>query len=97
MIFYSKLINKGYFSRFKTTLGYYLEVNGEYIKLGDYPDGFSSSGGNLWIKKPVDDRGLRMVHDIAGDIHLIGYIREDDNGIVYTTPDDEEYTIDFEE
>ena len=80
-----------------STLGYYLEVNGEYIKLGDYPDGFSSSGGNLWIKKPVDDRGLRMVHDIAGDIHLIGYIREDDNGIVYTTPDDEENTIDFEE
>ncbi len=75
--------------------GYYLEVSGEYIKLGDYPDGFSSAGGNLWIKKPIDARGQRMVHDIGDNMYLIGYIREDNDIIVFTNPDNEEYTIDF--
>ena len=75
--------------------GYYLEVNNEYIKMGDYPEGFNSDEGNVWIKKPIDDRGYRMVHDNQTDSHLIGYIREDDSIIVFTDPDGEEYTISF--
>ena len=76
-------------------LGYYLEVNDEYIKLGDYIEGFQYDDGNVWIKKPVDDRGYRMVHDNQVNIHLIGYIREEDNMIVFTDPENEEYTINF--
>lgn len=76
-------------------LGYYLEVNDEYIKLGDYIEGFKYDDGNVWIKKPVDDRGYRMVHDNQVNIHLIGYIREEDNMIVFTDPENEEYTINF--
>lgn len=77
--------------------GYYLEVSDEYIKLGDYPDGFNSSGGNLWIKKPIDERGFRMVHDTEEDMFLIGYIREDEDQIIFTNPNNEEYTITFNE
>lgn len=78
-------------------LGYYLEVNDEYIKLGDYPKGFNHNEGNAWIKKPINDKGYRMVHENKTDIHLIGYIREDEDMIVYTNPNDEEYTIPFNE
>lgn len=76
-------------------LGYYLEVNGGYIKLGDYPKDFSHDDGNIWIKKPIIGKGYRMVHDNQVNSHLIGYIREETNKIVYTNPDDEEYTINF--
>ena len=74
-------------------LGYYLEVGEEYIKLGDYPDGFRYDKGNVWIKKPIDEKGYRMVHEDIIGTHLIGYIREDESMIVFTNPDDEEYTI----
>ena len=76
-------------------LGYYLEINDGYIKLGDYPKGFSHDDGNIWIKKPIIDKGYRMVHDIQVNSHLIGYIREETNKIVYTNPENEEYTINF--
>lgn len=39
-----------------STLGYYLEVTGEYIKLGDYPKWFSPDKGNIWIKKAKDGK-----------------------------------------
>lgn len=77
--------------------GYYLEVIGDYIKLGDYPDGFSSDEGNVWIKKAVDERGLRMVHNIDEEMYLIGYIREEGSKIVYTNSDDRVFTIAFNE
>lgn len=80
-----------------SNLGYYLEVSDEYIKLGNFPEGFDSSEGNIWIKKPVDERGYRIVHDTEEDMYLIGYIKEDDNIVVFTNPDGEEYTITFEE
>ena len=76
-------------------LGYYLEVNDEYIKLGDYPDGFSYTEGNIWIKKPIDDKGYRMVHEDETGSHLIGYIREEKNMIVFTNQNGEVYTITF--
>ena len=38
-----------------------------------------------------------MVHDIDGDMYLIGYIREDEGMIVFTNPEGEEYTITFKE
>ncbi|MBR5038770.1 MAG: AAA family ATPase [Prevotella sp.] len=78
-----------------STLGYYLEVNDEYIKLGDYPNGYSYDKGSIWIKKALDDKGRRMVHDTEDGMYLIGYIREDDSEIVYTNPDGEEFTITF--
>ena len=78
-----------------SSLGYYLEVNGEYIKLGDYPNGYSYDEGNIWIKKAIDNKGRRMVHNTEDGTYLIGFIREDDNIIVYTNPDGEEFTITF--
>ena len=76
-------------------LGYYLELNNEYIKLGDYSEGFGFDNGNVWIKKPIDERGYRMVHENETGNHLIGYIRENESKIVFTNPDDEEYTITY--
>jgi hypothetical protein len=78
-------------------LGYYLEVTGDYIKLGDYPAGFSSERGNIWIKKAQNTKGLRMVHEYMGSNHLIGYIREMDDVITYTNPEGKIFTITFNE
>lgn len=78
-------------------VGYYLEVTGDYIKLGDYPPDLDESEGSLWIKKPKDDRGYRLVHETDDDLHLIGYVREYEDMIVFTAPDGKEYTITFEE
>lgn len=76
-------------------LGYYLEVTGDYIKLGDYPSGYSCDKGNLWIKKAQNSKGMRMVHEYQGNNHLVGYIREKENVIIFTTPENEEFTITF--
>ena len=77
--------------------GYYLEVSGDFIKLGNYPDGFDMKSGNLWIKKPINGmRDFRMVHETECRSHLIGYIREEENLIVYTTPIKQVYKIIFE-
>ena len=76
-------------------LGYYLEVDDEYIRLGDYQDGFSSDQGNVWVKKPKDKRGYQMIHEVQNRTYLIGYIREEEDIITYTNPDGEEYTITF--
>ena len=76
-------------------LGYYLEVTGDYIKLGDYPEGFSYQNPDIWIKKPKDERGYRMVHNNNGDSNLIGYLREETDLIVFTTPYGKEFKITF--
>ena len=76
-------------------LGYYLEVTGDYIKLGDYPEGFSYQNPDIWIKKPKDERGYRMVHNNNGDTNLIGYLREETDLIVFTNPLGKEFTITF--
>lgn len=80
-----------------SSLGYYLEVTGDYIKLGDYPNGYSSKKGNIWIKKPVNRLGFRVVHDNESNAHFIGYVREEENLIVFTNPDNEVFTITFNE
>ena len=77
--------------------GYYLEVTGDYIKLGNYPKGYSYNKGNIWIKKPTNNTGFQIVHVNDKKQHLIGYIREEDNLIIFTNPDNEEYTITFNE
>ena len=76
-------------------LGYYLEVTGDYIKLGDYPEGYTCDNPDIWIKKPKDERGYRMVHHTDGDTNLIGYLREEKDLIVFTTTNGEEYKITF--
>lgn len=76
--------------------GYYLEVTGDFIKLGDYPRGFSHFNGNLWVKKPVDDKGFCLVHDIEYNKHILGYLKEIGNKIVFTKPDGKKYSITFE-
>ena len=80
-----------------STMGYYLEVNEEYIKLGDYKSGFSSDEGSIWIKKSFDNRGNQVVHNIDGNSYLIGYIKEGEDKIVFTDPDGGTYIINFEE
>ena len=62
-----------------------------------YRKGFSFDEGNIWIKKAVDERGVRMVHDTEEGMHLIGYIREEESKIIFTNPDDDEFTITFDE
>ena len=76
--------------------GYYLEVLDEYIKLSEYPQGYAPDLGNIWIKKSVDKRGLRMVHEINGNSFLIGYIKEKDDLITYTNPEGKVFTITME-
>ncbi len=78
-------------------LGYYLEVTDEYIKLGDYPDGFSCDQGNVWIKKPQNKVDRRIVHEREDDYHLIGTIREEENLIVFTNPEGNVFKITFED
>ncbi|MCQ2220457.1 MAG: hypothetical protein MJZ12_03635, partial [Prevotella sp.] len=71
-----------------STKGYYLEVGDEYIKLGNYPNGYGMSSGNVWIKKPLSGtKDIRMVHEVDGKSHLIGYIRELEKKIIFTDPD----------
>lgn len=79
-----------------STSGYYLEVSGDFIKLGSYPQGYVSNKGSVWIKKAVNTKGLQIVHDILGRQHLVGYIKEGNDIITFTNPDDEVYTITFD-
>ena len=37
-------------------------------------------------KKPKNEHGFRIYHDIEEDIHLVGYIREEKDTVVFTTP-----------
>lgn len=76
--------------------GYYLEVSDDYIKLGNYPQGFVSNKGSVWIKKAVNTKGLQIVHDILGRQHLVGYIKEGNEIITFTNPNDEVFTITFD-
>lgn len=67
--------------------GYFLELNGGFVKLGDVTTGFRYDEGNIFIKKPKNELGFRIYHDIEEDIHLIGYIREEEGTIVFTGTD----------
>jgi len=79
-----------------SSLGYYLEVSDEYIKLGDYPAGFDDDNGSVWIKRPrIGMEGYRMVHECRGETYMIGFLREEKNKIIYTNPQGEVYTITF--
>ena len=68
--------------------GYFLELNGGFIKLDEVATGFRYDEGDIFIKKPKNELGFRIYHDIEEDIHLVGYIREEKYTIVFTTPDD---------
>lgn len=70
-------------------LGYFLELNGEFIKLGDIAKGFSNEDGDIFIKKPKNELGYRIFHETDDDIHLIGYILEKENTIVFTSPNND--------
>ena len=67
--------------------GYFLECNKAYTKLCDTSDGYGTDDGRIFIKKPKDKQGYRIYHDTDDDIHLIGYIREEKNNIIFTSPD----------
>lgn len=75
--------------------GYYLEVSGKYIKLGDYPKPYFTNDGNIWIKKQKNELGLRMVHECMKNHHFIGYIREEGDLIIFTKPDGEVHSIEL--
>lgn len=67
--------------------GYFLELNRGFVKLDDVATGFRYDEGNIFIKKPKNELGFRIYHDIEEDIHLVGYIREEKDTVVFTTPD----------
>lgn len=67
--------------------GYFLELHGGFIRLDGVAPGFRYDEGNLFIKKPKNELGFRIYHDIEEDIHLVGYIREEKDTIVFTAPD----------
>ena len=73
--------------------GYFLELKGKFIKLSDITTGFRYDEGNIFIKKPKNELGSRIYHDIDDDIHLIGYIREDKDTLVFTASDNKVMTI----
>ena len=74
-------------------LGYFLECDGRFTKLSDTADGFGLNEGSIYVKKPKDELGYRVYHDTDDDIHLIGYVREEKNNIVFTTPDSKTIVI----
>ena len=76
--------------------GYYLIVNQRFIKLGDYPDGYECNVGNIWIKKPIDNKGYRMVHENGKGSHLIGYAIEKGKKVVFTNLDNDVFSITFD-
>ena len=49
--------------------------------------GFRHDEGDIFIKKPKNELGFRIYHDIEEDIHLVGYIREEKDTVVFTAPD----------
>lgn len=67
--------------------GYFLERNGGFIKLANVAQGFGHDEGNIIVKKPNNEYGNRIFHDTEEDIHLIGYIREEKDSIIFTSPD----------
>ena len=67
--------------------GYFLERNGGFIKLANVAQGFGHDEGNIIVKKPNNEYGYRIFHDTEEDIHLIGYIREEKDSIIFTSPD----------
>ena len=73
--------------------GYYMIVNHRFIKLGDYPDGYECNVGNIWIKRPIDDRGYRMVHENDKGGHLIGYAIDKGKKVVFTDPTNSVYSV----
>lgn len=75
--------------------GYYLELYGHYIKLGDYHDGVNFNQGNIWIKGPSKEMVYNIVHNIDGESHVIGKIKEENNEIIYTNTKGEKYIITF--
>ena len=76
--------------------GYYLIINHRFIKLGDYPYGYKNNVGNIWIKRPIDDRGYRMIHENEEGGHLIGYAIEKDEKLVFTSPANDVYSVTFD-
>ena len=76
--------------------GYYLIVNHRYIKLGDYPNGYECNVGNIWIKRPIDDNGFRMVHENGRNSYLIGYAKEKGRNVVFTNPANDVYSVSFD-
>lgn len=75
--------------------GYYLWVIDEFIKLGDYPS--KSYAKNGWISfRFVDRKTLSIAHICKGRKHIIGSITEEENKLVFVTPESAEYVINFE-
>ena len=66
-----------------------------FIKLDDITTGFRYDEGNIFIKKPKNELGFRIFHDIEDDIHFIGYIREEKTSIIFTAPDNRVMTFKF--
>lgn len=76
--------------------GYYLIINHRYIKLGDYPNGYECNEGNIWIKRPINDKGYRMIHENEKGGHLIGYAIEKGEKVVFTNPTNDVYSVTFD-
>ena len=62
-------------------------MNEGLIKLGNIAHGFAYDDGEIHVKKPNSEHGYRIYHDTEEDIHLIGYLREEKNSIIFTSPD----------
>ena len=77
--------------------GYYLKLDDEFIKLGEYPKDMDKLLGSVWIKKPlIGTTDYRLVHVDSLNRHYIGSIREENKIIIFTTPSGNKKTIYFE-
>ena len=72
---------------------YYMRTNAPRWSSRNYDsfalEGYINNVGNIWIKKPLDGRGYRLVHDNGKRSHLIGYVTEKSEVVVFTNTDNE--------
>lgn len=67
--------------------GYYLEASNKYHKLADIPSNLNDNIGDIWIpSRHKGKEGFRIIHEFKDITHFIGYIREEGDNIIYTSP-----------
>ena len=87
----SKIASKYIFTRrcriVLSETGYYLETSDKCHKLADIPSSLDYNIGDIWIpNRHKSKEGFRIIHQFKDITHLVGYIREEGDNIIYTSP-----------
>ena len=86
----SKIASKYIFTRrcriVLSETGYYLETSDKCHKLADIPSNLDYNIGDIWIpNRHKNKNGFRIIHQFKDITHLVGYIREEGDNIIYTS------------